>query len=58
LKAGWPIVNDIFTVSRKTAAAMTALANGAGVKPSIDSQLMNYRGAADRFWRGTAGLPV
>jgi hypothetical protein len=54
-----PIVNDIFAVSRTTAAAMTALANGAGVvKLSLDSQLMNYRGAADRFWRGAAGLPV
>jgi hypothetical protein len=52
-----PIVNDIFAISRMTANAMTALANGAGVvKLSLDSQLMNYRSAADRFWIGAAGL--
>jgi hypothetical protein len=52
-----PVVNDIFAISRMTANAMTALANGAGVvKLSLNSQLMNYRGAADRFWRGAAGL--
>jgi hypothetical protein len=52
-----PIVNDIFAVSRMTATAMTLLANGSGVVAlSLDSQLMNYRGAADHFWRGAAGL--
>jgi hypothetical protein len=57
LKAPPPIVNDIFAVSRMTATAMTRLANGTGVVAlSLDSQLMNYRGAADRFWRGAASL--
>jgi hypothetical protein len=53
LKTPPPIVNDIFAVSRMTATAMTRLANGAGVVTlGLDSQLMGYRGAADRFWRG------
>jgi hypothetical protein len=57
LKAPPPIINDIFAVSRMTATAMTLLANGSGVVAlSLDSQVMNYRGAADRFWRGAAGL--
>jgi hypothetical protein len=54
-----PIVNDIFAMSRMTATAMARLANGAGVVTlGLDSQLMNFRGAADRFWRGAAGLPL
>jgi hypothetical protein len=53
-----PIINDIFAVSRMTATAMTRLANGTGVVTlGLDSQLMGYRDAADRFWRGAAGLP-
>jgi hypothetical protein len=52
-----PIINDIFAFSRMTAIAMTRLANGTGVVTlSLDSQLMNYRGAADRLWRGAASL--
>jgi hypothetical protein len=40
-----------------TATAMARLANGAGVVTlSPDSQLMNYRDAADRFWTQAAGL--
>jgi hypothetical protein len=52
-----PIVNDIFAVSEMTATAMARLAVGAGVVTlSLDSQLMNYREAADRFWLQAAGL--
>jgi hypothetical protein len=56
-KAPLPIVNDIFAMSRMTATAMARLANGAGVVTlGLDTQLLNYRGDADRFWRGAAGL--
>jgi hypothetical protein len=56
-KAPMPIVNDIFAMSRMTASAMVRLANGAGVTSlNLDSQLMNYRGDADRFWRRAAAL--
>jgi hypothetical protein len=51
-----PIINDIFAMSRMTAAAMTALANGARVvELGLDSQLMDYRGDADRLWQAAAG---
>jgi hypothetical protein len=47
-----PIINDIFTVSRATAAALERLAQGTGVVTlSLDSQLMGYRDKADRFWK-------
>jgi hypothetical protein len=46
-----PIINDIFAVSRATAAALERLAQGTGaVTLSLDSQLMGYRAKADRFW--------
>jgi hypothetical protein len=57
LEVSPPIINDIFAVSRKTATAMARLAAGAGVVTlALDTQLMNYRDAADRFWRGAAGV--
>jgi hypothetical protein len=47
-----PIINDIFAVTRATATALERLAQGTGVVSlSLDSQLMNYRDAANRFWR-------
>jgi hypothetical protein len=40
-----------------TATAMARLANGDGVVTlSLDSQLMTYCEAADRFWLQAAGL--
>jgi hypothetical protein len=47
-----PIINDIFALSRATASALERLAQGTGVvNLSLDSQLMNYRTNANRFWR-------
>jgi AbiU2 len=52
LKNPAPIINDIFAVSRATAAALERLAQGTGVVTlSLDSQLMGYRDKADRFWK-------
>jgi hypothetical protein len=49
-----PIINDIFAVSRATAAAFERLAQGTGVVTlSLDSQIMGYRDAAKRFWERT-----
>ena len=47
-----PIINDIFAVTRATATALERLAQGTGVVGlSVESQLVNYRDAANRFWR-------
>ena len=52
LKNPAPIINDIFAVSRATAATLERLAQGTGVVTlSLDSQLMGYRDKADRFWK-------
>jgi hypothetical protein len=52
LKTRPPIINDIFTVSHATAAALERLAQATGVVTlSLDSQLMGYRDKADRFWQ-------
>ena len=46
-----PVINDIFAVTRATATALERLAQGVGVVTlSVDSQLVDYRDAADRFW--------
>lgn len=48
-----PIINDIFAVTRSTAAALERLAQGTGaVTLNLDSQLMVYRDKARRFWEG------
>jgi hypothetical protein len=50
LKNPPPIINDIFAVSRATAAALERLAQGTGVVTlSLESQLMGYRDKAGRF---------
>jgi AbiU2 len=50
-KVPLPIINDIFAVTRATAAAIERLAQGTGIVTlSLDSQLMTYRQRADRFW--------
>jgi hypothetical protein len=47
-----PIINDIFAVTRATAAALERLAQGTGIVTlSTNSQLMGYRDDAKRFWR-------
>ena len=47
-----PIINDIFAMSRATAAAFELLAQGTGVVTlSLNSQLVGYRQKADRFWQ-------
>jgi hypothetical protein len=51
LKTHPPIINDIFAVSRATAAALERLAQGTGVVTlSLGSQLMGYPKKAARFW--------
>ena len=50
-----PIINDIFAVSRATAATFERLAQGTGaVTLSLDSQLIGYRKQAERFWTNQA----
>jgi hypothetical protein len=58
LKNPPPIINDVFTVSRKTAAALERLAQGTGVVTlSLNSQLTGYRDRADRFWGADVPSP-
>jgi hypothetical protein len=53
-----PIINDVLTVSRNTAAALERLAQGTGVVSlSLNSQLTGYRDRADRFWEGNVPSP-
>ncbi|KRR11528.1 hypothetical protein CP49_18000 [Bradyrhizobium valentinum] len=47
-----PVINDIFAVTRATATALERLAQGTGIVTlSLNSQLVDYRDAANRFWR-------
>jgi hypothetical protein len=46
-----PVINNLFAVTRATATALERLAQGTRVVTlTVESQLVDYKDAANRFW--------